>query len=581
MKQNEDLIVIIPAYEPPKEFIAYAREVSSLAGRLVVVNDGSGESYEPIFREIAALPNVTYITYPENHGKGYALKEAFRFCTEQLPPESILVTADCDGQHAVRDVLRIYRAALEHPNALILGSRNFEKEDVPQRSRLGNTWIRRLFHLLYGLNVYDTQTGLRGFSSETAKKYIKVSGDRFEYEMNMLIASQKAGIPIAEVSIETIYPDSGEQSVSHFRTFRDSMRVVGAALKNLNWYLLSSVVSAVVDVFIFFLLSSVIFPEISAVNTLIATVTARVLSSIINFGFNYKYVFEGKSKRALYRYYILWFCQLGASYGLVFLFGNLLGMQMTVMKAVGDLCLALISYQIQRLWVFKGTKKGQFYGPLGGVIRQLAIAFTKRYQSYVLPREEGVVYVARHLNMHGPIVTLKSLKFHIHPMIFSPFFEKSTCYRQYADYTFTARSGKKKKRFHLRAYIASRFVPSLMKSLGGIPVYRGSVDIAKTFHMAIEALERGESVAFYPDIEYTAGRERESEIYDGFLYLGQMYKKKTGKSLKFVPLYIDEAEATLRELPSVTVDAYRTEREAAAQYLKAAINGRVEDAPLS
>lgn len=573
---TENLIVIIPAYEPPKEFIAYAREVSALARALVVVDDGSGESYEPIFREIADLPNTKVISYPENHGKGYALKKAFAYCTDTFSPESILVTADCDGQHAVKDIVRVYAAAEEHPNALILGSRNFERKDVPQRSRLGNTWIRRLFHLLYGLNVYDTQTGLRGFSVKTAEKYTKVSGDRFEYEMNMLISSQKAGIPIAEVEIETIYIESGEQSVSHFRTFRDSVRVVGATLTNLNWYLLSSVLSAVVDVFIFFLISSVILPEVSAANTLIATVTARVLSSVINFAFNYKYVFEGKSRRALYRYYILWFCQLGASYGLVFLFGNLLGLQMTVMKAVGDLFLALISYQIQRLWVFKGQKQGQFYGPLAGVLRQLFIAFSKRYQSYVLPREEGVVYVARHLNMHGPIVTLKSLKFHIHPMIFSPFFEKETCYRQYADYTFTVRSGKKKKRFHLRAYIASRFVPSLMKSLGGIPVYRGAIDIAKTFHMAIECLKRGESVAFYPDIQYTAGQEDESEIYDGFLYLGQMYKKETGKSLKFVPLYINEEEATLREYPSVTVDFYRAERAEAAAYLKAAINGRAD-----
>ena len=74
---KENLIVIIPAYEPPKEFVAYAKEVSSFAKALVVVNDGSAEKYNPIFEEIAKVDNVIYLTYEENHGKGYALKTAF------------------------------------------------------------------------------------------------------------------------------------------------------------------------------------------------------------------------------------------------------------------------------------------------------------------------------------------------------------------------------------------------------------------------------------------------------------------------------------------------------------------------
>ena len=79
---KEKLIVIIPAYEPPREFIDYARGVAGFAGELVVVNDGSGREYDDVFNEIEAIDNVKYITYGENHGKGYALKQAFKYCAE-------------------------------------------------------------------------------------------------------------------------------------------------------------------------------------------------------------------------------------------------------------------------------------------------------------------------------------------------------------------------------------------------------------------------------------------------------------------------------------------------------------------
>ena len=87
-------------------------------------------------------------------------------------------------------------------------------------------------------------------------------------------------------------------------------------------------------------------------------------------------------------------------------------------------------------------------------------------------------------------------------------------------------------------------------------------------------LEKGESVIVYPDIDYTAGYEKESEIYEGFLLLGQLYKRSTGKSLRFVPLYIDDAEKSIKEFGHITIDDFRKERTEAYDYIKAAINGK-------
>ncbi len=575
-KQN--LIVIIPAYEPPEEFIPYAKEVASYAKRLVVVNDGSNERFNSVFEKIAEIENADYLTYGENHGKGYALKYAFDHCIKNFSADDIIVTADCDGQHTIPDVMKVFGVVSEHKDALVLGSRDFRESNVPKRSRFGNNFTRKLYKLLYGLKLYDTQTGLRGFTVGLAKSFVNVKGDRFEYELGQLIYAKKNGIDTFETPIATVYPENPEEHVSHFRTIRDSARVMGVMLSNLGYYFLSSVLSSIVDVGVFFLLSSIIFPGITWYYTLAATVSARVISSIVNFSFNYKYVFDGSDRRSLIRYYILWACQLGASYGIASVFSQIAMLSdiwLTLAKGLGDLCLALLSYQVQRVWVFKSRDGRRFWSPFIRFLKAMATLFSTEYRCNLIPKDEAVVYVARHLNMHGVFTTLKWIPYDIHPMVFNVFFKTKTCYNQYANYTFTERVGKKKKKFNIKAALASLAVPGLIGGIRGIPVYRDRNAI-KTFKRSLECLTRGEDVIVYADVKYTASSDKESDIYDGFLYLGQYYNRKTGKSLKFVPLYIDEEKLSINEGEPISLDVFEEGRAEAKKYLQAAINGKTE-----
>ncbi|MBQ4509218.1 MAG: glycosyltransferase [Clostridia bacterium] len=574
--KKDNLIVIIPSYEPPVEFISYAKEVSQNCKKLIVVNDGSGDEYEYIYDEISSIENAEYIKYTENQGKGYALKTAFKYCTENFNESDIIITADCDGQHKIKDILNVYNACITHANDLILGSRNFDLKCVPKRSKMGNTNIRRIFSALYGIKLYDTQTGLRGFSVKRASEFISIKGNRFEYEMSMLIYARKQGIRIFETPIETVYPENPSEHKSHFKTFSDSMRVLGVALSNLNFYMLSSAISAAVDVLIFYVLSSIIFDKSNALFILIATVSARVSSSVVNFFLNFKYVFKRGSRLSIIKYYILWLLQLGASYGIVMLFGHLIGLNITVTKIVGDLCLALLSYQIQQHWVFKNENSKEFYGPLVSIARSTWKKFSKKYRCNVLPYDEGVVYVCRHLNMHGPYTTLKWLNFHVHPMVLNVFFTRKDAYKQYSEYTFTERKHKKKRRFNLKAYLCSLIIPPVIRSVKAVPVYRGrDVSSVKTFKKSLEYLKKNQSVIVYPDISYTSDADTQSELYDGFLYLGELYKKRTGKSLKFVPVYINESDCTINECESIIVDKYKEQREKAISYIKEAIQEKI------
>ena len=182
-------IVIIPAYEPEEKLIPLTQQLIAKSLEVIVVDDGSGENYPPIF---TMLTGATVLTHPENKGKGEALKTAYRYIRETHAHEEVaIVTADSDGQHSPEDIVRIAnRAALEQ-DSLVLGVRNFDASHVPLRSRLGNKITLKIFELTSGTKLSDTQTGLRGFSSSHLDKMLEISGSRFEYEMNMLMVWAK------------------------------------------------------------------------------------------------------------------------------------------------------------------------------------------------------------------------------------------------------------------------------------------------------------------------------------------------------------------------------------------------------
>ena len=213
--------LIIPAYKPGKELLTLLARFQDDATFLpIVVDDGSGEDFKTIFG--ALPPGVTLLRHPVNRGKGAALKTALNYVLEDCPDCAFAVTADADGQHRYEDILRVCATAYDHPDALVLGSRKFEGE-VPLRSRLGNGITRHVFSIASGVKVYDTQTGLRAFVREAVKRFAEVPGDRYEYEINMLLTAAQSGMPVMEHWIETVYLD--DNASSHFNPFRDSFKI--------------------------------------------------------------------------------------------------------------------------------------------------------------------------------------------------------------------------------------------------------------------------------------------------------------------------------------------------------------------
>jgi putative flippase GtrA len=333
------MIVLIPAYEPDGRLPALvgALQAADPDVRPVVVDDGSGPAYRPVFDAVRAAGCVV-LEHPVNHGKGTALKTGVDFVAATWPGEDV-VCADSDGQHGVDDVLRV-AARVRDGEPMVLGVRRFVG-DVPARSRFGNAVTRTLFRLATGRAVVDTQTGLRGYSAGLLEWLVTVPGSRFEYELNVLLRTARAGRPIGQVEIATIYLEGNASS--HFRPVIDSARIYAPLLI----FLLSS--------FGAFLLDTVALLVLNALtgSLLLSVVAARCVSSAVNFAVNRRFVFAatGPARAAALRYGALAVVLLAANYGLLTALGGL-GLALFPAKLVTEAVLVTCSYQVQRQHVF-------------------------------------------------------------------------------------------------------------------------------------------------------------------------------------------------------------------------------------
>lgn len=346
--------ILIPTYDPTERIIAVVSGLVSVGfKRLVIVDDGSRPECAPIFLELAEMPQCTVLHHDVNRGKGRGLKTGFTYILEHLPDCPGVVTTDDDGQHAPEDILRCAEK-MQQTGRAVLGARDFSCDDVPPRSRFGNNCTRFVFRALCGIKITDTQTGLRALPLSYLPALTKLSGERFEYETNMLLEMKRLGLPFDEVKIQTIYND--KNSGSHFHPLRDSIKIYAVIFK----FMLSSGLCSLIDIGLFTLINLLTAPLFGneELRILTATVGARVVSSLVNFLVNRNGVFRsGKNiRRAAVRYYTLATCQLGVSWlcvsGLAMMFGGGASIWQTLIKIIVDTVLFFISFGIQRDWVY-------------------------------------------------------------------------------------------------------------------------------------------------------------------------------------------------------------------------------------
>ena len=360
MQDLSKITVVLPSLDPDEKLTAVIDGLLQYGFRdIILVNDGSKKENLHYFEDAERLhPEIHVLHHEVNKGKGAALKNAFQWFLQNRPESLGVVTVDGDNQHHPEDTRACCERMLK-THHVVLGCRDFTQKDVPARSSFGNKTTSAIFKIFCGITLSDTQTGLRAIPADCLKTFCEVKGDRFEYETNMLLAMKDHGIPFEEQKIRTVYIE--ENKSSHFRVVRDSWRIYKLILAHFFRYIISSLVSAVVDVSAFALLTHLTRNVLTGLMlTAVPAIAARVISSLLNFFMNKKLVFqtEVQTGKALLKYYMLavpmMLAQVLLTHGVYALFSIAPSAEFlrSLIYTLVMIVLFIVSYMVQQRWVF-------------------------------------------------------------------------------------------------------------------------------------------------------------------------------------------------------------------------------------
>ncbi len=214
---------LIPAYQAEGSVAAVVHALGEAAARasmhlpVWVVDDGSSDATEAVSKAAGAHT----LKHPSNRGKGAALLTGFRALAEH--GFEAAVTVDADGQHPAEEAVRLASHPAP-PTSLVLGIRDLCRDGAPKNSQFSNSISNRFLSWFAGMELRDTQCGLRRYPlAETLKLHSKSPG--YAYEAEVILRAARAGYRIEQVPVSVYYPDPSER-VTHFHNVRDPARIV-------------------------------------------------------------------------------------------------------------------------------------------------------------------------------------------------------------------------------------------------------------------------------------------------------------------------------------------------------------------
>jgi len=210
--------VLIPTFNNLGTVAQVIEEVKAYTNHILVVNDGSTDGTLECIKNIEG---IECLSFPENKGKGMALRKGFEKALELGFTHAI--TIDSDGQHRANDLPNFYEAIKQDPNALFIGCRNMKQSNVPGSSNFGNNFSNFWFKFETGIDAPDTQSGFRSYPIHLFKN-MRFFTTKYELEIEVIVRAAWRDIPIKFVPIDVYYPPQDER-ITHFRKIQDFTRI--------------------------------------------------------------------------------------------------------------------------------------------------------------------------------------------------------------------------------------------------------------------------------------------------------------------------------------------------------------------
>ena len=218
MFKEMKVCILVPTYNNEQTLAKVLESLLVYTDQIIVVNDGSTDSTPVV---LSSFPQIDLVTYPQNQGKGFALRTGFKHAVAS--GYDYAITIDSDGQHFADDLEKFLIKLQQHPSAIIIGARNMDQASVPGKSSFGNKFSNFWFWVETGLRMNDTQSGYRLYPVKPMER-MRFLTRKFEFEIEVLVTSAWRGIEITEVPVRVFYAEK-ENRVSHFRPFKDFTRI--------------------------------------------------------------------------------------------------------------------------------------------------------------------------------------------------------------------------------------------------------------------------------------------------------------------------------------------------------------------
>lgn len=220
--EENEVCAVIPTYQNAKTLLKVVADVHRVVDTVFVVDDGSNDGTAALLDKANGNERPEKVlTHPKNCGKGAALKTGLTYARQQ--GFRYAVTVDADGQHRADDIPALLKAVEEEPDALVIGSRGLQHENMPAKSTFANRFSNFWFALQTLQRLPDTQSGLRVYPLRCLYGLRWMSA-RYEAELTLLVFSAWAGVKLLPVPVSVYYPPR-DQRVTHFRPGRDFTRI--------------------------------------------------------------------------------------------------------------------------------------------------------------------------------------------------------------------------------------------------------------------------------------------------------------------------------------------------------------------
>ena len=185
------LDIILPVYNPLpgweeiviERFLSLENQLPEHQFQLIIVNDGSSKMDEAASVEKLKnnLPNLKWISYGVNKGKGYALRKGV-----QASNADFIIYTDIDWPYTEQSMLGLFNELTNKADAVIgVREESYYMHLPPARRRIFS-FLKKMNARFFKLKVHDTQAGLKGFRKNVKHIFLSTSINRYLFDLEFI-----------------------------------------------------------------------------------------------------------------------------------------------------------------------------------------------------------------------------------------------------------------------------------------------------------------------------------------------------------------------------------------------------------